>query len=359
MTVLAVRQKTMGLVADAVAQGARQAQACRAINLSERTLQRWQCRALQGDLRPQRRQLPRNALTAVERQRILAVANAAEFAHLSPSQIVPRLSDQGQYLASASSFHRVLKWANQLKRRGRERAPSPRSKPRALSATRPNELYSWDITYLPTPVRGVYFYLYLVMDIYSRKVVGWQVYEVESAELASEVLRDICQRENIAPHQVTLHSDNGSPMKGATMLATLQALGVTPSLSRAAVSNDNPYSEALFRTLKYRPSYTGEPFQTLLAARQWVGAFVQWYNHDHRHSGIRFVTPAQRHAGLDAALLSQRDALFKKARQAHPERWSGDTRNWEPVTIVHLNPAHNVTRKQQPQASNAPLERAA
>lgn len=359
MTALAVRHKTMDLVADAVAQGARQAQACQAINLSERTLQRWQCRALQGDLRSQRMQFPRNALTAVERQRILAVANSEAFAHLSPSQIVPCLSDQGIYLASTSSFNRILKAANQLKRRGRERAPSQRGKPRALSATRPNELYSWDITYLPTPVKGSYFYLYLVMDIYSRKVVGWQVYEVESAELSSELLRDICQRENIAPHQVTLHSDNGSPMKGATMLATLQALGVTPSLSRPAVSNDNPYSEALFRTLKYRPSYTGEPFQSLLAARRWVDAFVQWYNHDHRHSAIRFVTPAQRHAGLDAAILSQRDVLFKKARQAHPERWSGNTRNWEPVTIVHLNPEHNLAQKQQSQASNAPLERAA
>lgn len=359
MTILAARQDTIALVAEAVAQGARQAQACQVINLSERTLQRWQVDAQQGDLRSQRVQAPSNAFTALERQRILAVANSEEFAHLPPSQIVPRLSDQGQYVGSESTINRVLKSANQLKRRGRERASQQRSKPRALSATRPNELYSWDITYLPSPIKGIYFYLYLVMDIYSRKIVGWQVYEVESAELASEVIRDICQRENIAPNQVTLHSDNGSPMKAATMLATLQDLGVAPSRSRPAVSNDNPFSEALFRTLKYRPTYPDQPFENLLAARQWVAAFTQWYNHEHRHSAIRFVTPAQRHAGLDAAILSKRAEVYKEAKQRHPNRWSRETRNWEPVTIVHLNPEQSITRKNTPETSEIPLKKAA
>ena len=168
-----------------------------------------------------------------------------------------------------------------------------RSKPRALCATAPDQLFSWDITYLPTLIKGIYFYLYLFMDIFSRKIVGWQIYETESSELAAEVMRDICERENIAPNQVVLHSDNGSPMKGATMLATLQALGVVPSFSRPAVSNDNPYSESLFKTLKYRPAYPRRAFENLLAARQWVGTFVQWYNHEHRHSAIGFVTPQQ------------------------------------------------------------------
>jgi len=149
-----------------------------------------------------------------------------------------------------------------------ERPPQRRGKPRALAAIAPDQLFSWDITYLPTRVRGLYFYLYLFMDIFSRKVVGWQIDETESSELASEVLRDICAREHIAPNQVVLHSDNGSPMKGATMLATLQALGVMPSFSRSAVSNDNPYSESLFKTLKYRPNYSRRPFENLMTARQ-------------------------------------------------------------------------------------------
>jgi transposase InsO family protein len=258
---------------------------------------------------------------------------------------VPRLADQGIYIASESTFNRVLKAAHQLTHREAERPPHKRRKPRALYATQPDELFSWDITYLPTLTKGIYFYLYLFIDIYSRKIVGWQIYETESSELAAEVMRDICKRENIAPNQVVLHSDNGSPMKGAMMLATLQALGVAPSFSRPAVSNDNPYSESLFKTLKYHPAYPQHPFANLLAARQWVGTFVHWYNHEHRHSAIRFVTPGERHAGLDTALLSRRAAVYEAAKARHPERWSGATRNWQPIDIVYLNPDQHVAAK--------------
>lgn len=338
MTALPERLAVMSLVAEAVGAGARQDKACAAISLSERTLQRWQRDVRRGDQRPVRVQAPHNRLSELERDQLLAVANTEEFASLPPSQIVPRLADQGVYLASESTFYRVLKAHNQLGHRGAERPAQTRHKPRALAANAPGQLYSWDITYLPTPVKGIYFYLYLFMDIFSRKIVGWQIYDVESSERAGEVVRAICQRENIAPEQVVLHSDNGSPMKGATMLATLQALGVMPSFSRPSVSNDNPYSESLFRTLKYRPAYPRSAFESLLAARQWVGGFVHWYNHEHRHSAIRFVTPAQRHAGQDAALLRKRAAVYQAAKTAHPERWSGDTRNWEPVPIVRLNP---------------------
>ena len=269
---------------------------------------------------------------------MLSVANSAEFGHLPPSQIVPRLADQGTYIASESTFYRILNAHGQLRHRSAAQPAKARSKPRALQATAPGQLFSWDITYLPTEVKGIYFYLYLFMDIYSRKIVGWQVYNIESSELAGEVMRDICVRERIAPGQIVLHSDNGSPMKGATMLATLQALGVAPSFSRPAVSNDNPYSESLFKTLKYRPVYPQRPFEHLLAARQWVGAFVHWYNEEHRHSAIRFVTPAQRHAGQDVALLMTRKSVYEAAKRLRPERWSGQTRSWKPVLVVHLNP---------------------
>jgi len=343
MTGLPERRAVMSMVSEAVGAGARQDKACAAISLSERTLQRWQRIVLRGDQRPIRVQAPGNRLSELERDQLLAVANPEGFASLPPSQIVPRLADQGVYLASESTFYRVLKAHNQLGHRGAERPVQARNKPRALTASAPGQLYSWDITYLPTPVKGIYFYLYLFMDIFSRKIVGWQIYDVESSERAGEVVRDICQRENIAPEQVVLHSDNGSPMKGATMLATLQALGVMPSFSRPSVSNDNPYSESLFKTLKYRPAYPRTAFDSLLAARQWVGSFVHWYNHEHRHSAIRFITPAQRHAGLDAALLRKRAEVYQAARAAHPERWRGDIRNWEPISIVHLNP--NQTNK--------------
>lgn len=178
-------------------------------------------------------------------------------------------------------------------------------KPRALVATGPNQVYTWDITYLPTQVKGVFLYLYLVMDIYSRKIVGWQVHEEERSALAADLMTDICEREGIRRDQVTLHSDNGSPMKGATMLATLQQLVIMPSFSRPSVSNDNPYSESLFRTLKYRPNYPGKPFADVRSARSWVEGFIGWYNHEHRHSAIKFVTPAQRHCGEDSSILAK------------------------------------------------------
>ncbi|WP_396642061.1 IS3 family transposase [Methylomonas sp. 2B] len=339
MTSLQQRQNLIDAITEATTAGARQDQACAMLGLSPRTLQRWQAReTLAEDLRPQRQYTPGHALTESERAEVLAVANSAEFADLPPSQIVPRLADRGIYLASESTFYRILKAAQQLKHRRSERPSQPRTKPKALSATAPNQLYSWDITYLPTAIKGQFYYLYLFLDLFSRQIVGWQVFEAESSHWASELLRDIYQREGLRPQQVVLHSDNGSPMKGATMLATLQRLGVVPSFSRPAVSNDNPYSESLFKTLKYRPPYPLQPFADLTAARHWVADLVQWYNHEHRHSAIGFVTPAQRHAGLDQALLAQRKALYEQAKARQPRRWSRQTRNWNRVHTVYLNP---------------------
>lgn len=164
--------------------------------------------------------------------------------------------------------------------------------------------------------------------------------------LAADLMTDICRREDVKPKQVTLHSDNGSPMKGATMLATLQELGIMPSFSRPSVSNDNPYSEAAFRTLKYRPNYPEKPFADLQAARGWVQGFVDWYNHEHRHSAIKFVTPAQRHNSEDIQRLADRHQVYLRARSANPLRWSGSIRNWEPIGEVYLNPGKQKVEKE-------------
>jgi len=206
MTSLAERGHIITMVQEAIVAGARQGPACEAISLSERTLQRWQSDKLREDQRPLRVQSPKNKLSELEREHLLTVVNSDEFGHLPPSQIVPRLADRGEYIASESTIYRALREANQLWHRGAERPAQRRHKPRALSATAPNQLFSWDITYLPTPVLGSYFYLYLFMDIFSRKIVGWQIYDAESSDLSSEVMRDICQRESIAPDQVVLHS---------------------------------------------------------------------------------------------------------------------------------------------------------
>jgi len=346
MTTLLERGRIITLVQEAITSGARQDRACALIGLAERTMQRWQVDQSKGDQRPSRQQNPTNKLTVLERQKVLTVANSDEFGSLSPNQIVPILADRGEYIASESSFYRIMKACRLLNHRGSARPAQRRHKPRALCATAPNQLFSWDITYLPTLTKGIYFYLYLFMDIFSRKVVGWQIYDVESSDLAGDVMRDICAREAIQPDQVVLHSDNGSPMKGATMLATLQALGVAPSFSRPAVSNDNPFSEAMFKTLKYRPEYPHQAFDSLLDARQWVGKFVLWYNEEHRHSAINFVTPSERHAGLDVALLEKRAIVYEEAKNRCPNRWSGATRNWQPVLVVHLNPDQHIVKKE-------------
>ncbi len=345
------RKEIIALVSEACVSGARQSEACECIGMSAKTLQRW-CRPDNvQDGRLDALHDPRNKLTELERQRIIKVANEPVYADLPPSKIVPKLADKGIYIASEATFYRVLKAANQLRHRQKAKPTAQRKKPRALTATGPNQIYSWDITYLPTAVKGIFLYLYLVMDIYSRKIVGWQVYEEESSTLAGELMTDICQREGILPNQVILHSDNGGPMKGATMLATLQELGVVPSFSRPSVSNDNPYSESLFRTLKYIPEYPDRPFLNLLAARTWVQRFVGWYNHQHLHSAISFVTPDQRHQGLDRQILVKRKQVYEQAKSNHPERWSGATRNWEPVEEVYLNPEKKASETETNKAA--------
>jgi transposase InsO family protein len=206
--------------------------------------------------------VPANKLTDAERKEILAVANAPQFAHLPPSQMVPLLADEGSYMASESSLYRILREDKQLAHRTRAKAPKHK-RPEPVTATAPNQLWSWDITYLKTTVKGLYFYLYLIMDVYSCKIVGWEVYAEESAEHAASIARKAYLREGVAGKSLVLHSDNGSPMKGATMLGALHKLGVTPSFSRPSVSNDNPYSESLFRTMKYRPCFPEKPFDTV------------------------------------------------------------------------------------------------
>ena len=237
--------------------GARLSQACRVLAISARTLQRWR---EDGEVKADGRKeagaqrVPTNKLCEHERRQILDIANEPQFAPMPPSQIVPALADRGLYIASESSFYRVLREADQLARRGKAKPPV-RRRPAPLQASAPNQLWSWDITYLATTIKGLFFYLYLIMDVYSRKIVGWEVFETESAEQAALVLRKTHLREGICAKSLVLHSDNGSPMKGATMLSTLQRLGVMPSFSRPSVSDDNPYSEALFKTLKYHPGF--------------------------------------------------------------------------------------------------------
>jgi putative transposase len=328
----------LALLAEAEASGAGLQAACTVVGVSLRTIQRWRARPGGDDRRcGPRRELP-NALSAVERERAVAVMREPRYARLSPKQLVPRLADEGRYLASESTLYR-LQHRYGLRDSGRvvQRTHVTRAS-RVHRASGPNQVWSWDITWLPTTVRGRYFYLYLVMDVWSRRIVGWAVQNQESAEHAAELIQHICSESAVDPKGLVLHSDNGKPMRGATMIATLQWLGVVPSFGRPHVSDDNPYSEALFRTLKYTPAYPRMPFASIEQARAWVARFVDWYNAEHRHSGIRYVTPDERHFGRERNVLAARRLVYESARRKHPARWSRGIRDWTPIGTVVLNP---------------------
>lgn len=334
------RRKTIELIEEATYTGASCEKACKELGISLRTYQRWtQSTCIKADRRPHAlRPTPTNKLTAQEREKIVEICNQVEYRSLPPSQIVPTLADKDIYIASEASFYRVLKEVNQSQHRGKAQIPRKVSKPKSYKATDPNQVWSWDITYLAACIKGTFYRLYLVIDVYSRKIVSWEIHENETAEQASVLIRKACLAEGISEKGLVLHSDNGSPMKGATMLATLQRLGVVPSFSRPSVSDDNPYSESLFRTMKYTPAYPSKPFESLEMAREWVHIFVRWYNKEHRHSGIQFVTPDERHAGKDREILAARKKVYAAAKERNPKRWSGETRNWRPVAEVWLNP---------------------
>lgn len=268
---------------------------------------------------------------------MLSVANGVEFRNKSPKQIVPALADQGEYVASESTFYRVLREEKQLAHRGRAKRKSAK-RPTDYLATRPCQVWSWDITYLRGPIRGAFFYLYLYIDIWSRKLVGQAVHETEDGQLASELLTQALCCEGIGREGLVVHQDNGSPMTGATFAATMERLGIIPSFSRPRVSDDNPFSESVNRTMKYCPQYPSGPFASLEAAREWIVKFVAWYNNEHLHSGIGFVTPASRHEGKHRPILSSRRRVYAAARRRHPERWSGEVRAWASPEIVRLNP---------------------
>ncbi len=301
------RKECLTLVVEAQVSGACLANACDVLGVSVRTVERWKKHP--EDLRHGPKTKPSHTLTEVERRHILGVANSPEFANLPPCQMVPILADRGKYIGSESSVYRILRSENMLTHRSRVQ-PRKHTKPERLVALAPNQVWRWDITYLRAAIKGTFYYLYLPMDIFSRMIVHWEIHERESPDHSAGMIEMACQKHKISKDQITLHSDNGGPMKGATMLATLQRLGIAASFSRPRVSDDNPYSESLFKTLKYCPHFPERGFRSIEEARLWVGKFVHWYNTIHLHSGINWVTPAMRHQNQDQEVLVKRSHVY-------------------------------------------------
>lgn len=277
------------------------------------------------------------ALSPQERARVREVLNSERFADCAPRTVYATLLDEQQYLCSWRTMYRILAQADELRERRNQVRRTGYAAPELL-ATAPNQLWSWDITKLRGPATWTYYYLYVILDVFSRAVVGWLIAEREDALLAEAMIAETCTKEGIVPEQLTIHADRGSAMTSKVVAQLLADLGVTKTHSRPYVSNDNPFSEAQFKTLKYRPSYP-DRFGSLVDARQWAREFFAWYNHEHRHTGIGLLTPAIVHGGQAVKQVAARQQVLSAAYAAHPERFvRGRPTPPELPTAVWINP---------------------
>lgn len=303
------------------------------LGISRRTLQRWRSAGLADRRKGATKRIPRQ-LDVEEQDRLYRTANEQRFQDMTPAEIVPTLLDEGTYLASERTLYRILRARAALAPRQESRVPVRHALPSALVATGPNQVWTWDITWLRTDVRGLFLFAYVIEDLYDRSIVGWTVHDREDPELAKELFERVIRDVGVVPRFV--HADNGGPMKGVALVALLYRLGVGLSYSRPRVSDDNPFIEAFFRTLKYRVGYP-KCFTSLEHARTWFSQFVAWYNNEHKHSGIQYVTPTQRRGGEDVAILANRIDVLTAARGRNPERWVRSIRNLSHRPTVVLN----------------------
>jgi putative transposase len=276
-------------------------------------------RARQPKSEPKPRPTPERALTPEEKEQVRQTLNSERFQDSAPRQVYATLLDEGKYLCSWSTMYRILNEHQEVRER-RDQLRHPNYTKPELLATGPNQLWSWDITKLKGPAKWTYYYLYTILDVFSRYVPGWLIAECESATLAKQLIAESCTKQGIEPDQLTLHADRGSAMRSKTVAHLLADLGVTKTHSRPYVSNDNPYSESQFKTMKYRPDFP-ERFGSIQDARAWARPFFHWYNHEHHHSGLGLLTPVTVHYGQAQAVIEQRRKVLLAAYAAHPERF--------------------------------------
>jgi putative transposase len=276
-------------------------------------------RARQPKRAPKPRPTPERALKPEEKEQVRQVLNSERFQDCAPRQVYATLLDEGSYLCSWRTLYRILDEHQEVRERRNQLRHPQYTKPELL-ATGPNQLWSWDITKLKGPAKWTYYYLYTILDVFSRYGVGWLIAELESASLAKQLIAESCAKQGIEPDQLILHADRGSSMTSKTVALFLADLGVTKTHSRPYVSNDNPYSEAQFKTMKYRPDFPGR-FGSIQDARAWARPFFQWYNHEHHHTGLGLMTPVTVHYGQAQAVIEQRRQVLQAAYAAHPERF--------------------------------------
>lgn len=285
---------------------------------------------------PMPKPLSHRALSEAQREDVLLVLDSDRFADKAPRQVYAELLDEGSYLCSVSTMYRILRAAHQVRERRQQRRHPTYVKPE-LVASAPNQVWSWDITKVPGPVRGIYYSLYVALDLFSRYVVGWLLAHTESSALARSLLGDAYERERIQPGQLVCHADRGSPMMAKSTALLFADLGIQPSHSRPRVSNDNPYSEAAFRTFLYRPEMP-ERFGGIEDARAFFARLFDWYNERHYHSGIALLTPADVYRGRAAKIIAMRQLVLDQAHERFPERFGGPPRHPQPPPVVWINP---------------------
>jgi putative transposase len=295
------------------------AEACRILEMPRSTLYRLRTPVIKSPEAEGERPKPPRALDDAEKEAIRTVLNSERFQDQSPREVYATLLDEGVYLCHWRTMYRILDDYQEVRERRNQLRHPTYAKPELL-ATAPNQLWSWDITKLRGPVKLCYYYLYVMLDVFSRYVVGWMVAERESAALAAELITAACTNQGVEEEQLTIHADRGGPMIAKPITLLMSDLGVTKSHSRPRVPDDNPFSEAQFRTLKYRPDYP-EGFGSLLDARQWAQHFFTWYNQQHHHTGLSLLTPADVHYGRAEEKLAQRQIVLQQAYQQHPERF--------------------------------------
>ncbi len=296
--------------------------ACEALLVSRATFYRYQKPRRGPGNSSMRRPAPPLALCERDRQTVIDILHSEQFCDDAPHQIYAKLLDQGRYLCSIRTMYRILDAEHGSVKERRKQVHRPRYTKPELLATRPNQVWSWDITKLKGPVKWTYFYLYVIMDIFSRHVVGWMIAHREQSSLAKRLIKDSCTKQGIEFGQLTVHADRGSSMKSKVVAHLLSDLGVTKSHSRPYVSNDNPYSEAQFKTLKYCPQFP-QNFGSIQDARAFCQFFFSWYNKEHRHSGIALMTPEQVHYGMEKQIIKQRSRVLADAFQKNPNRFKG------------------------------------
>lgn len=329
------RVLAVNLIEEAVTAGARLEVSCEAVGIHSRTYNRWRCGDIVDRRKGSKKSVPKR-LSDIERQEIVDICCKKEYQDLTPYEIFVILLDQKIYLASISTFYRVLRERGLVHFRGNTRKGVKAHRPPERVATGPNQVWAWDITYLKSPVAGIYYYLYTIIDVWSKKIVGWQVADIESYTISEQLFTRMMVRYKLS--SVYLHSDNGNPMKSGTILMTLYKLGIVPSFSRPRVSNDNAFIESFFKTLKYMKAYP-KSFLSMNEAQFWVADFIDWYNEHHMHSAIGYVTPVQKHSGIASAIIAARNDVKQKAYESNRHRWSGMCATLPDPQVVILNPS--------------------